>query len=147
MIYFFCQYGLHKMEYNYENFIYQVQLNDENLLTYCLAPDCFILIQKLTGQKRFINEKRELNILVKCLTGHVALNKQEYRLGHISSPKCQFREEAESADHFLLKCERYQVARMLNLGEHAVQAEKVHNMRLRQIINYIKETKHIDTMD
>ena len=77
--------------------------------------------------------KGKLSKLIQCLTGHVHLNKQLYRLKKWESPKCKCEEEDESADHFLLQCPLYARQRWQTMGMAFVPPSMAPSIKLDKI--------------
>ena len=84
--------------------------------------------------------KGKLSKLIQCLTGHVHLNKQLYRLKKWESPKCKCEEEDESADHFLLQCPLYARQRWQTMGMAFVPPSMAPSIKLDKISKFIQHT-------
>ncbi len=88
-------------------------------------------------------KKQHQILLLKCLTGHVELNKQLFRLGHIDSSMCPCNEEEESADHFLLRCPIFARQRLQLLGNTSVEEREAHELRISDILRFILDTRRL----
>ena len=100
------------------------------------------VVEQHANEKIFKWRRHHLSTLVKCITGHVELNKQEFRLKHIDSPLYLCGEE-ESADHFLLRCERFALARTLNLGSATITEQEAKYLTMQSISSFIRDTKRL----
>ena len=106
----------------------------------------FPLIEQHRKERLTRIKRKHLQVLLKCLTGHVELNKQEARLNHIASPMCQCMEEEESADHYLSKRPRYALYRYRWLGSPFIDNYGAGFLRIRRYSWVHKRNKGIEDL-
>ena len=103
--------------------------------------------QKHAIMKNCLASIKKMLELLQCLTGHVHLNKQLYRLKKVESPMCKCNEEEESDDHFLLECPLYAKKRWQTMGLAFVPPSMAPSIKLEKIAKFIRNTGRLEKLE
>jgi ribonuclease HI len=83
--------------------------------------------------------------ITQILTGHSTLQRHLYLMKMEDSPICEnCLEDEETAEHFLTECPAFAIERYHTLGKMFLEQNDLPNLRIKQILSFINETKRFD---
>jgi ribonuclease HI len=94
-------------------------------------------------QKLVMLKRSELRLIIGLLTGHCTLQRHLSIMGLVDNPTCPYCDkEAESALHFLARCEHFWAHRYKHLGASEFRNEQaLRECKLKDILAFVKSTK------
>jgi hypothetical protein len=89
--------------------------------------------------------KDRLRIAVHMLTGHNLLNSHLFKMRMREDMLCEYCEEgAETAEHFLLRCKKWEILRRAILGGEIIRSEAAPSIKITRLIGFVKATKRYE---
>ena len=94
-----------------------------------------------------INKLSRKNVkrITQMLTGHCTLQRHLFLMKMEDDPTCEnCLEDEETTEHFLTECPAFARERYNTLGKMFLRQTDLKHLKIKQILNFIKETKRLD---
>ena len=94
-----------------------------------------------------INKLSRKNVkrITQMLTGHCTLQRHLFLMKMEDDPTCEnCLEDEETTEHFLTECPAFARERYNTLGKMFLRQADLQHLKIKQILNFIKETKRLD---
>ena len=109
----------------------------------CRQTKMFIPQINIQHRKEILQSTRNNSRkITQILTGHANLNRHLHIMGLVDTPLCpKCEEEEETVQHYISTCPFYSRIRHSIFGQHTISETELQNIKHRQILAYIVESK------